>query len=282
MNTIDLHIHSTHSDGTLTPQKIVELALKEGMRVISVADHDTVTQVKEVAKAAEGADIEVISGVEVSADFTEGTMHILGYGVDPDNDELYEMLQEFRRGRDERNPQIVEKLRELGIDIAYEEVLREAGGVAVGRPHIAQVLLKKKAVKTMKEAFDKYLAKGAPAYFDRIRFSSLKIISAIHNAGGLAFLAHPKQLRIDNKNNLDKLVQKLIDEGLDGIEVYSSCHSKEERKQYLKIAEKYDLLISGGSDYHGIDKDYINMGFVGDGIELDYSVVEKMKARLNS
>ena len=282
MNTIDLHIHSTHSDGSYTPRELVKRAKKKGLHAISIADHDTITQIKESLEAGEKYRLEVIAGVEVSADFTGGTMHILGYFVDPDDDGLFDMVSQFRAGRDERNPKIIEKLNALGADIAYEDVLREAGGLSVGRPHIARVLVKKGFVKSMEEAFRKYLAKGAPAYVNRVRFSSAKIISVIKQAGGLAFLAHPKQLRIGEIQQLQTLVEELIAEGLDGIEVYSSCHSKEETEAYKHIAHTYNLLISGGSDYHGASKPEVGLGYIGEGIELDRSLVDEMKKRLMS
>lgn len=282
MNTIDLHIHSNHSDGSYTPREIVRKAAKKGLHAISIADHDTITQIKESLEAGEKCRLDVIAGVEVSADFPDGTMHILGYFVDPDNDELFDMVSQFRAGRDERNPKIIEKLNALGADIAYEEVLREAGGLSVGRPHIARVLVKKGFVKNMDEAFRKYLAKGAPAYVNRVRFSSAKIISVIKQAGGLAFLAHPKQLRIGELSQLQTVVEQLVAEGLDGIEVYSSCHSKEETEAYQHIAHTYNLLISGGSDFHGASKPDVGLGYIGEGIELDRSLVDEMKKRLMS
>jgi len=280
VNTIDLHIHSNHSDGAYSPQEIVRIAEKKGLRAIAVADHDTISHIKPVLSAGEGASLDVLAGVEVSAEFRGGTMHILGYFVDPDNNELYDMLNRFREGRDERNPQIIEKLNALGIMIDYEEVLQEAAGMSIGRPHIARVLVNKGVVSNMQEAFDKYLKKGAPAYVNRVRFSSQKIISVIKSAGGLAFLAHPKQLNMTDIKDLTALVEKLVHEGLDGIEVYSSCHTAEDIRTYETLTRTYDLLVCGGSDFHGISKPDIAMGFIGEGIELDYQIVEKMKARL--
>lgn len=281
MNTIDLHMHSTCSDGTMTPIQLVEHAAKLCMTVISVTDHDTLSHVKDVMREAERKEIEVIPGIEVSADYPgNGTMHILGYFIDPDNDEIYNMLKKFRDGRDERNPKIIEKLNELGLKIEYSEILKEAAGQSVGRPHIARVMLNKGYIKNTKEAFTKYLAKGAPAYFDRVRFSPEEIISVIHAAGGLAFLAHPKQLGNLNSRELEKLIAELIVKGLDGIEVYSSCQNKKDVKIYKSLAEKFNLLISGGSDFHGITKEYIEMGFLGEGVTLEYSVITAMKNRL--
>jgi len=276
MNTVDLHMHSTHSDGTCSPFELVQLAEKRGLRAIAITDHDTLSHIKETLEIGSVMNMEVIAGVEVSADFTGGTMHILGYFVDPSSDELFDMLERFRTARADRNPKIIKKLNELGLPIAYEEVVREASGGPIGRPHIARVLVKKGLVSNFQEVFDKYLTKGGPAYIDRVRFSAEKIISVIHKAQGLAVLAHPKQLKIEDNNKLDALVEKLTQSGLDGIEVYSSCHSKKESQRYASLAEKYNLLISGGSDFHGMNKEHIEMGFTGVDVELSYDIVLEM------
>lgn len=280
MKEVDLHMHSTHSDGTMSPRELVAYAEKKKLRAIAVSDHDTLSHIRGTLCAGEASSVEVIAAIEVSADFSPGTMHILGYFVDAENEELFEMLERFREGRAIRNPQIIEKLNNAGMAITYDEVLREAGGQSVGRPHIATVMVKKGFVRTTQDAFEQYLKKGALAYVDRLRFNSEEIIRVIHNAGGLAFLAHPKQLLIASVAELEALVEKLIAQGLDGIEVYSSSHNKRERKIYANIAEKYSLLVSGGSDFHGTHKNGIDMGFLGTGVKLSYDVVEKMKAAL--
>lgn len=280
MNTIDLHMHSNHSDGSHSPYELVAMAKSRGLRTISITDHDTISQISESLQAAEALSFDVIAGVEVSAEYDGGTMHILGYGVDPDNDALFAMLQKFREGRDLRNPRIIEKLQELGVPIAYEEVLKEAAGASVGRPHIARVLVRKGVVSEMQEVFDTYLAKGAPAYVERFRFSSREIIDVIHQSGGVAFLAHPKLLRIDRAEVLHSLLQRLISEGLDGIEAYSQCHTKKEIHQYEKLAKQYRLAISGGSDFHGDGKPYVVMGSIGKDVVLDPVHVETLKAMI--
>ncbi len=280
MSEVDLHMHSTCSDGTMKPEELVELAEKKGLKAISITDHDTICHVKEVLAAAKDKSVEVIPGIEVSADFSGGTMHILGYFINPDDEGLYEMLRNFRSGREERNPKIIEKLNQLGVDISYAEVLKVAGSSIVGRPHIARVLIEKGYAKNHREAFDLYLAKGAKAYCDRVRAEAKTIIGKIHGAGGVAVLAHPKQLNAPNSEALETIVVELIEYGLDGIEVYSSCQNKKESAEYLKVAEKLNLIVTGGSDFHGGNKTNITMGTLGKGVELGYSVVEEMKARL--
>ncbi|MBU1862447.1 MAG: PHP domain-containing protein [Candidatus Omnitrophica bacterium] len=281
MNTVDLHLHSTYSDGTYTPAELIHMAEMKGMEAIGITDHDTINHIKEVHKLGAKAKLrDVLAGVEVSAEFSSGTMHIVGYFVDPDNTDLCDMLNRFTAGRSERNPQIIEKLNALGVSITYDEVLKEANGASVGRPHIANVMVQKGAVRSMKEAFDKYLAKGAPAYVNRTRASSEKIIAVIKKAGGVSFLAHPRQLGVGKKKELERIVARLADEGLDGIEAYSSSHTREDVHRYEGLAQKYQLLLSGGSDFHGLGKEHIVLGFVGAGVTLSYDIIKKMKERI--
>jgi 3',5'-nucleoside bisphosphate phosphatase len=282
MNTVDLHIHSHYSDGSQSVREIIHRAHKKKLKAISITDHDTIAQNREALEEGRKKKLEVITGVEVSAEYEPGTLHILGYFFDRENTELYEMLERFKNARDDRNPQIVQKLNELGIPLEYEDVLREASGIAVGRPHIARAMLKKGFVQSMGEAFDKYLSKGKPAYVNRDRLSAEEIIMVLQRSGGLAVLAHPFELKLENMDELDKLVGELITKGLQGIEVYSSCHSLEKIKDYEQLADKYNLLRTGGSDYHGDNKPKVDIGFVGEGIELSYEIVERMKDRIKT
>ena len=279
MNYLDLHLHSTFSDGTHTPQELIKMAEKLGLKCISITDHDTVSHISPALAASKNSTVEVIPGVEVSADFSPGTMHILGYGVDYTNNILQNMLLAYRAGREIRNPQIIKKLQENGCKITYEEIRSVANGETIGRPHIARVMVEKGFVSNIYEAFDLYLKKGALAYVDRVRFSSYEIINAIHNANGLAFIAHPKQLLCNNTTELYEIVTRLVAEGIDGIEVFHSSHKKKDIKIYQKIAENHNLLISGGSDFHGGNKTFPVFGSVGEGVCLGYDIVEKIKAR---
>lgn len=280
MNYIDLHMHSTHSDGTMTPRQLIIEAEMRGLKAVSITDHDTITQVPEALKHAEGRKVEVISGVEVSADFPEGTMHILGYFFDCGNKELNEMLDKYREGREERNPKIIKNLQKLGCQITYDEVESVAEGNAIGRPHIAKIMIRHGFVSSSYEAFAKYLKKGAPAYEERLRFSSAEIIDTLHKAGGLVFLAHPKQLHCRDTAHLREVVDRVVSEGIDGIEVYNSCHRTKDIKLYEKLAKEKGLLMSAGSDFHGKNREFADMSYVGAGIEVDYDMIEKMKERL--
>lgn len=280
MSEIDLHVHTTCSDGTLSPSEVVELARSEKFKAIGIADHDTVDGNAEAKKAGERVDIEVIEGVEISAEYSPGTMHILGYFIDSSSPVLKDALGFVQRARRERNPRIIEKLRGLGFNITYDEVLAEAQGGQVGRPHFAQVLVKKGYVRDPGEAFARFLAKGAAAYINKERMSSAKSIKVIKAAGGLAVLAHPKQLKINDTKKLSRLIEKLIAEGLGGIEVYSSCHSRDEIQTYKELAQRFGLAVTAGSDFHGTNNPSVKLGDLGPGVDVKYNLVEEMKLAL--
>ena len=279
MNTVDLHMHTTHSDGTYLPRDLVKLAKKKGLRCISVTDHDTMSSFEECAEEAKKLGVELIPGIEISADFEPGTLHILGFFLDRNHPKLKATLSEIQRAREERNPQIVKKLNELGISITMKEVEAESGGKQVGRPHFARVLLKKGAVKTMEESFRKYLAKGKPAYVDKRRLSSREALQRIREAGGIASIAHPKQMRLVEPE-LSKEIERLVGEGLGGLEAYNSCQNREEAQLYTRLAKRFNLFVTGGSDFHGANKPDVELGNLGDGAELNYEVIEAMKTSL--
>jgi len=279
MKRIDLHMHTTHSDGSYTPRELVRYAKKKRLDCISVTDHDTISSFNECADEAGKQGIELIPGIEISAQFEPGTLHILGFFLDPRHAGLKKSLEEIQKARAERNPQIVERLSRLGIPISYEEVQAESGGKQVGRPHFARVLLKKGAVKSIDEAFDKYLSKGRPAYVDKRRLSSRDAIRMIREAGGVASVAHPKQMRL-GEEKLSREFERLVGEGLGGIEAYNSCQNRNEAELYKRLAKRFHLLITGGSDFHGANKPEVDLGYLGDGVELGYEVIEAMRESL--
>ena len=276
---VDLHMHTTHSDGTFLPRDLVRLAKEKGLRCISVTDHDTMSSFEECAEEAEKLGVELIPGIEISADFEPGTLHILGFFMDRNHAKLKATLAEIQKAREERNPQIVEKLNKLGIAITFKEVEAESGGKQVGRPHFARVLLKKGVVKTMEEAFRKYLAKGKPAYVDKRRLSSREALQRIREAGGIASIAHPKQMRLEEPE-LSKEIERLVEEGLGGLEAYNSCQNREEAQLYTRLAKRFNLFVTGGSDFHGANKPDVELGNLGDGAVLGYEVIEAMKTSL--
>jgi predicted metal-dependent phosphoesterase TrpH len=208
-------------------------------------------------------------------------MHILGFLFDIYHPFLLERLEYLQKARAERNPKIVEKLNQLGIDITFDEVVKASGGGQVGRPHFANVLLEKKYVKSFQEAFERFLKKGAPAYVDKFRFTSEEALHFINEAKGVAVLAHPNTLGMNGYSELEKLVLKLVKEGLKGIEVYYPEHSALEVAQYKTLADRYGLLSTGGTDYHGIEKNGLDIGVGRGEMKLPYSIVENLKAIRN-
>jgi 3',5'-nucleoside bisphosphate phosphatase len=276
---IDLHSHTTHSDGSVSPSELVALASARGAIAIAITDHDTVAGLAEGRVAAERLGIEFIEGIEISADYTPGTMHILGYCIDPANDALADKLDGLRRARNERNPQIAARLQALGYDLSYEEVARLAGNEIVGRPHFARLMVERGYAESMPDAFNRFLAKGAAAYVEKVRPSPVDAISMIHSAGGVAVLAHPYQLRLASLEAADSLIGELTSLGLDGVEALYSRHSSYEREAYREIAARYGLLVTGGSDYHGTYKPDIDLVRGTGDLEVPYSLLEEVKAR---
>ncbi len=195
-NVIDLHTHTTHSDGSETPRNLIAMAHAAGACAVAVTDHDTVGGLEEAGDAARALGLEFINGIEISAEYSPGTMHILGYYIDAASITLDRTLAELRTARDTRNPQIAARLRALGFDISYEEVAELAGNKVVGRPHFARLLVKKGYAESIQDAFNRFLAKGAAAYVEKRRLSPAESIDLIHKAGGAAVLAHPYQLKL--------------------------------------------------------------------------------------
>jgi 3',5'-nucleoside bisphosphate phosphatase len=258
---VDLHCHSTASDGTYAPGDVVALAVSSGLSALALTDHDTIGGVAEAAEAAKKAGLDFLPGIEISCDVPRpATMHLLGYGIDPVSPVLLDLTTRLIEGRNDRNPRIIRKLNELGVAITMEELEKEAGGTVIGRPHIAAILLRKGYVSSIKQAFDKYLAQGAPAYFDKERLTSKQAIELVQQSGGIAVLAHPVQLRTENDGQLERIVKDLVDLGLAGLEVIHSDHDAALVEKYTKLADRYGLIKTGGSDFHGTNKKNINLG----------------------
>jgi len=275
----DLHTHTTASDGSLTPSELVELARDVGLAAVSVTDHDTVDGLEEALTAGERNGVEVIAGVEISVDF-KTEMHILGYFPGKAYKGIVNVLERLREIRNERNPKIISKLNEMGFDITLGEVLKEASGEVVGRLHIAKVLAKKGYVKNTNEAFEKYLLQGRPAYFKKEKLTPQQGIEAILNAGGVPVLAHPIFLHLGT-DELDELVSNLALVGLKGIEAYYVENSEEDTKILLEIASKYNLVATGGSDFHGSFKPTIALGKGHGNLQVPYEVVENLKKAMS-
>jgi len=281
MGYVDLHLHTTASDGVMSPSEIVRYAKAKGLQAIAITDHDTIEGLEEGLSEGEKIGFEVIPGVEISAEHSPGSMHLLGFFIDNHHPFLNERLEYLQKARTERNPKIVEKLNRLGIKITYEEVLKASGGGQVGRPHFAQVLLEKKYVKNFQDAFDRFLKKGAPAYVDKFRFTAKEALHFINGAKGVGVLAHPNTLNMDGYSELEDLVLQLTEEGIKGIEVYYPEHSALKVAQYKTLAQRYGLLMTGGTDYHGIEKNGLDIGVGRGEMKLPYSIVEGLKAARN-
>jgi len=221
---IDLHAHTTASDGSLSPTDLIETAVDAGLAAIAVTDHDTSDGVPEALEAGASLGIRVVSGIEISCVLEGGALHILGYETDPAEPRYAKAVERLKRAREERNPKIINNLREMGIPITMEQVEERAGGGIVGRPHIAGTLLDLGAVETMQEAFDSYLASDSPAYEHKFRFEPEVAFELIKGAGGIPVMAHPYQTR-RNGEELRQLVAELKDQGLEGIEVLYSHHT---------------------------------------------------------
>jgi 3',5'-nucleoside bisphosphate phosphatase len=262
---VDLHCHSTASDGTLAPAEVVRLARRNDLSALSLTDHDTIGGIEEAAAEAAKLGIDFLPGIEISCEFDTGTMHLLGYGVEPGSEILRDLTRRLLAARDDRNPRIIRRLNELGLAITMAEVEAEAGGAAgavVGRPHIAAILVRKGYVNSIKQAFDVYLGVGAAAYFDKERIPPREAFDLIHRSGGLPVLAHPVQLRTGNDAQLERIIKDCKDMGLVGLEVMHSDHNADLVDKYSALAEKFGLLKTGGSDFHGTNKKNIDLGFV--------------------
>jgi predicted metal-dependent phosphoesterase TrpH len=252
-------MHSVFSDGSDTPEELVAAGRAIGLRAMALTDHDTVSGVPRFLAAAAAVSMPAVSGVEISADCEQGTLHVLGYGVNPLNGTLLEHLRWIREGRDERNREILHKLSRLGVRLTEEDVRRVAGAEVIGRPHIAQALVEKKVVRSKREAFERYLACGKRAYAERRRLSAESTMELIRLSGGLPVIAHPFSLKLTGRE-MRSYMKDLMAAGLAGIEVYYSEHTSEMRRQYRELAEDLGLLITGGSDYHGNMSPGIELG----------------------
>jgi len=278
MSFIDLHAHSTASDGSYRPAELVRLAKKAGLKAMAFTDHDTTDGLAAALAASAELGVEVIPGVEISAQFTDDTMHILGYFLDFRSGRLAERLAVLKQARKDRNPRIIAKLNALGIAITMEQVERLSGGGQVGRPHIARALLESGYVSSLQQAFDIYLRNGGKAYVPKYRFPPAEAMDMIREAKGVPVLAHPFTLGLGSAFALKNLVMELKGLGLAGLEVYYSEHTPEQEALYLKLTQELDLLVTGGSDYHGLNKPEITLGAMPSQEKLTYHLVEALKA----
>lgn len=277
MARIDLHSHTTASDGSLTPEELVRLAKQQGVTTLAVTDHDTVAGLPQAMAEGELAGVEIIPGIEISCLYGETELHILGYFINPDDPRLTSALLTYQASREDRNPRIVQRLQELGCAVTYSDVQAIAGNATIGRPHIAQALLRKGYVASVSDAFDRYLADGAPAYLPRTLPSPAEAIGLIRQIGGIPVMAHPVYAsRL--KEPFEQICATLQGLGLLGIEALYSSHNRKQTDYYRSISQNQGLLITGGSDFHGDSKPNLLVGTGYGNLSVSPDLLEPMRA----
>ncbi|MEJ2715829.1 MAG: PHP domain-containing protein [Deltaproteobacteria bacterium] len=276
---IDLHVHTNYSDGTLSPRELLGCASERGLEALAVTDHDTVEGVPEALQEGKRVGVEVVPGVEISAQWERGILHVLGYFVRTDHPELIETLAYLKQEREDRNTKILARLHDLDVDISLDEVNREAGCGVPGRPHIAGVMVKKRYVATIQDAFDRYLKRGASAYIKKAKLEPIEAMQLIIRAHGLPVLAHPHSLAEEDPSRFADTVKRLADHGLQGIEVYYPKHTPDQTRTFLELARRFDLGVTGGTDFHGSNKPEIELGVVPGQGPLPYSLLSELKER---
>ena len=279
---IDLHVHTKASDGTLSPEEVVRHAASAGLKAIAITDHDTLDGVGRAQAEGEKIGIEVISGIEISAQWENGILHILGYYVDLQDPQLLESLHFLQSGRHERIPLILSKLAAVDVHISPEQVERELAGGVPGRPHVAKVMVKNNYVKNIQEAFDLYLGYGAPAYVDKRKLTSVEAVKLIANSSKLCVLAHPFSLSAKSVEHLEKIITFFMPYGLAGIEAHYPKHTAAQTQLYVDLAKKLGLAITGGTDFHGSNKPEIEMGVLPGIGPLPYSILSDLKKRIKA
>lgn len=268
MKFADLHLHTQFSDGTFTPEELVLHAQKGGLSCIALTDHDTVEGCARTAAACAAVKMEFITGAELTAEHQDTEVHIIGYFLDTQNPALLARIATFQAVRQNRIHEMVAALNKMGVPLKVEAVFALANCRSPGRPHVARALVKEKLVASLDEAFERFLKKNRPAWVPKTKMSALESVDLIHQAGGLAVMAHP------GLNHNDDIIPDLVAVGLDGIECFHTKHSTSMSEHYLEIAEKHDLLVTGGSDCHGYSKGRPLIGTV----RLPYDHIERLHA----
>jgi predicted metal-dependent phosphoesterase TrpH len=278
---IDLHIHSTFSDGSVTPEGIVELAAQAGVKTIALTDHDGMGGIARFVGACRTAGIRGLPGIEISVDCKSGTMHMLGYFPTEQDSRMESALIRIRQGRADRNQVILAKLNHQGFAITWEDVIRFAGEDVVGRPHFACALIEKGYFKKKDDVFDRLLGKGQPAYVDRFRLSAAESIAMIRGMGGVAVLAHPFTLGRHRKG-LRALLADLAAKGLQGLEVYYPEYDASQTRNLLALAREFNLLVTGGSDFHGALNPNFRLGVGFGSLAVPDELADRLYERLGT
>jgi 3',5'-nucleoside bisphosphate phosphatase len=272
MTYADLHLHTNFSDGTYTPEEVVLHGQRHGLSALALTDHDTVEGCARMAAACEAAGIEFISGTELTAETNGIELHLLAYGIDLDNQKLLFEVGRFQLVRQNRIREMVARLNELNIPLQPDAVFAIANCRSPGRPHVARALVQAGLCGSMDEAFDRFLKVNRPAWVPKFKMSAVEAINLVHQAGGVAVMAHP------GLNRTDDIIPEMVAAGLDGLECFHSKHSTATSNHYLQLADQYNLLVTGGSDCHGMNKGKPLIG----SIKLPYQHVEKIKERAAS
>ncbi|MGQ9856875.1 MAG: PHP domain-containing protein [Fervidobacterium sp.] len=279
---LDLHTHTTASDGTFRPNELIKKAEVIGLEVLAITDHDTISGFDELESTIEKTDVTVIKGVEISAEYPTDSLHILGYNF-KDSHRIAQVLNELIEYRNKRNEIILEKMNQFGFQATMDEIKRIAKGKAIGRPHFARLMVEKGYVQTIDEAFRNYLKDGGPLFVEKKRLKPQEAIELIKEAGGIAILAHPYQVLkdglpypiADGIEDLESFIRYLVSKGLDGIEAYYSTHLPKQTEELMNIAKKYDLLITAGSDFHGDNRPNVKLG-----MNVPFKIVGKFLSKL--
>lgn len=275
---IDLHCHSVFSDGTNTPEELVAFAAQGGLTALALTDHDTTDGLPRFMAAAEKTTVQAVPGIELSAEFGETTLHILGYFFDPASAELQAALERVRDGRSERNVLILEKLNRLGYNLTHEDIRKHSGDDLIGRPHFAAALMEKGHFKQKDKVFQQLLGKGKAAYVDRRRLMPEACVELIRKAGGVAVIAHPGQMKLTSRA-LRRLVTRLKEHGLGGLEVWHPTHKPHQTASYLRVCEDFDLVATGGSDFHGAITPDLSVGRGFGDLEVPDSSLDLLRKR---
>lgn len=265
----DLHLHTSYSDGTYSPEELVRQALRYGLGVVALTDHDTLEGCAATATACQAAGIEFVPGTELTAEQEGNEIHILGYFIDVKDERLLAEMSRFQSVRQNRIREMVSRLNGLDVPLRAEAVFALANCRAPGRPHVARALVKAGLCSSLDEAFDRFLKKNRPAWVPKFKMSARRAIDLVHQAGGVAVMAHP------GLNRTDEVIPAMVEAGLDGLECFHTKHSTSTTEHYLEMADQYHLLVTGGSDCHGQSKGRPLIGTV----HLPYDHVVRLKAR---
>lgn len=276
MSFIDLHTHTTYSDGTYTPEQLIKYALKKELKAIAITDHDTIDSISEGKYYSEKYNIEFISGIEISTHFNKKEIHIVGLFIDEKSPELINKLYILKEKRKKRNIYMVSQLNKIGVDINYEELKNISNGKIITRAHFAKLMLKKGYGKTIKECINNYLVQGKPAYVEKESLNYIESINLITSSGGIAVIAHPFEYNL-NDTELEKMIKLFIQYGICAIECFYPTHTLEETKKLLNLCQKYNIKPSGGSDFHGENKPNLDLGTGFGNLSIPYNILTDLK-----